>query len=124
VTAAVPDQYLLIDVADEDGVVTMKVAGEIDIANWTDLHRAFDRVLRRDPPTTEICVDMAAVSFLDSNGVAALLTARSRAHADGTRFRVTATSLPLRRLFEITGLMPLLTQGNRLPGSVGRLSAR
>jgi anti-anti-sigma factor len=104
------DPYLRIDVSETDDAVTLRIAGEVDIANWLQLRHAFDRVLARRPPPARICADLAAVTFLDSNGLAALLTTRSHAEDAGCRFRVTAVSAPLQRLFDIAGLTTLLMQ--------------
>jgi anti-anti-sigma factor len=49
------------------------------------------------------------VSFLDSSGVGALLTARRDAHAREVAFRVRHPQPDVLRVLEITNVWPLLT---------------
>jgi anti-anti-sigma factor len=78
--------------------------GEIDVScarsllSWLE-HEIADG----DGP---IVVDLAAVSFIDSSGVAALLTARTAA---GPRMRVGEIHPTVRRVFEIAAVIDRLT---------------
>jgi anti-sigma B factor antagonist len=90
---------------------TVVVAGEIDLATSTQLNRELDSVLDRVPAPVQLRIDLGAVPFMDTSGVAILLKARRRALAQGCRFTVISTSHALTRLFEITGLAGLLADG-------------
>jgi anti-sigma B factor antagonist len=83
-------------------------SGEVDLVNSTQLKRAFDDELDRLHSPQEIHADLAAVDFMDTMGVAVLLHARARAAGRGARFVVTSASPFLDRLFEITGIGPLI----------------
>lgn len=87
---------------------TVVVAGEIDLATSTKLNRELDAVLDRVPAPMRLRIDLGAVGFMDTSGVAVLLKARRRAREARCRFTVTSTSHTLTRLFEITGLTALL----------------
>jgi anti-anti-sigma factor len=104
----VADQDLLIQRDEAGDVVTFTVAGEIDLVNSVALNRALDAELDRLVPPREIHADLSAVGFMDTSGVAMLLHARSRAIKRGSHFVVTSASPFLDRLFEITGIAPLI----------------
>ena len=95
-----------VQVIDDDGSTMVTVAGEIDLASSTRLNRELDTVLDGRPQRLRI--DLAAVPFMDTTGVAVLLKARRRAIEQGCRFSVASASPALTRLFEITGLAGLL----------------
>jgi anti-sigma B factor antagonist len=103
-----PEPELVIQRRETEGAVTFTISGEVDLVNSTRLKRAFDDELDRRPARPEIRADLAAVDFMDTTGVAVLLHARARAVKHGTRFVVTSASPFLDRLFEITGIAPLI----------------
>jgi anti-anti-sigma factor len=80
--------------------------GEIEPPTSTRLNRELDAVLDRQPQRLRI--DLTAVPFMDTTGVAVLLKARRRAIEQDCRFSVSSASPALTRLFEITGLAGLL----------------
>src|SRR4051794_3333804 len=86
----------------EGDAVTIVVAGEIDLASSTQLNRELDAALDARP--ARLRIDLAAVGFMDTSGVALLLKARRRALEQGARFAVSSTSPVIGRLLEITGL--------------------
>ena len=88
---------------------TVVLEGEIDLATSTQLNRELDGVLDRVPPPVRLRVDLAAVNFMDTTGVAVLLKARRRALESSCHFAVSSTSPAIARLFDITGLAGLLT---------------
>jgi anti-anti-sigma factor len=102
---------LTIRTAHAGDTTTVVLEGEIDLATSTRLNRELDAVLDRVPPPMRLRVDLAAVGFMDTTGVAVLLKARRRALESGCRFAVSSTSPAIARLFEITGLAGLLTDG-------------
>jgi anti-sigma B factor antagonist len=89
---------------------TVIVEGEIDLATSTQLNRELDAVLDRAPAPVRLRIDLGAVEFMDTTGVAILLKARRRALEQGCRLTVISTSHALTRLFEITGIAALLAE--------------
>ena len=101
---------LTIRATDAGDTTTLVLEGEIDLLTSTQLNRELDTVLDRVPPPTRLRVDLAAVGFMDTTGVAVLLKARRRALEAGCRFTVKSASPTIQRLLEITGLASLLAE--------------
>lgn len=88
---------------DHDGdAVVLRVWGELDLATAPRLQRRVETVLRDGPPPV-LVIDLSAVTFLASAGMAVLV----RAHRGGgaaTRVRVVAGTRVTRRPLELTKL--------------------
>jgi anti-sigma B factor antagonist len=102
------DQDLTIRRDAAGDVVAFTASGEVDLVTSVRLRRAFDDELDRLAPPREIRADLSEVEFMDTTGVAILLHVRARARQRGVRFVVTSASPFLDRLFEITGIAPLI----------------
>jgi anti-anti-sigma factor len=55
------------------------------------------------------------VTFVDSVGLSVLITHHLRQLRRGEALRIVAMSQPVRRLLEITGLLPTFTEGSAQP---------
>jgi anti-anti-sigma factor len=90
--------------AAEDGTRAVVVAGELDQATLPELQRALDEVI--ETGSGNLLIDLSECSFIDSSGLAALVSARERmtAAGDGRRFAICCGSPQVQRLLEITGL--------------------
>lgn len=87
-------------VAADSGIAVVAVSGELDVATVERFDAAMDEAL--DAAPTTLVVDMTAVTFLDSSGLASLLRALRRiGFADGHLVLACANPTVL-RLFEIT----------------------
>jgi anti-anti-sigma factor len=65
--------------------------------------------------TATVDLDMSAVTFLGSRALAAVLALRNEvARHSGAELRITGCSEPVRRLFELTGVLDLLHLGPAL----------
>jgi len=96
------------------GTCRVGAAGEIDIATAPELESAFEAALNGAPAA--ILVDLRAVTFIDSTGMALLLRLIDRAGSTPVRFRI---SRPIERLLEIIGLegrIPLADDGSTAAG--------
>lgn len=78
------------------------LCGEIDLNTVDELVEAL--AAHSEPVTI---IDMSRVSFIDSTGVRALVAHQTA----GRRVLVTASSTPVRRILELTGLSELLDGG-------------
>jgi len=76
--------------------------GEIDLAVAGELRDHLLRLL--DAGATNLIVDLGGVSFLDSTGLTALMTAHRRAEIVGGRVVVARADRNVAEVFEITGL--------------------
>jgi stage II sporulation protein AA (anti-sigma F factor antagonist) len=55
-----------------------------------------------------VVVDLAGVTFIDSSAIQALMTAHRCLAGEGREFRLRHLSVPVARLFELTGLTNLV----------------
>ena len=85
----------------------LEVHGEIDVATAAQLTQAIGEVLDRGVP--RLLVDLAAVSFIDSSGMSALVRADLKAKALGTQMRIGNAAGNARRSIELCGLSSLLS---------------
>ena len=89
-----------------NGVVRLGLSGDLDISSAPVLS---DQLSRTDG-ATEIMVDLRELSFIDSTGLHALISAWQRAGENGHRLLVVGCTTPARRLFELTGTEFLLDE--------------
>jgi anti-anti-sigma factor len=104
--------------------MTITVAGELDLASnlLCDLVDAScsRRGIRR------LIIDLREVSFIDSAGLCALLSARERTQRSGREFVLLGPSRPVERLLDITRLdgdLPMVADERRAAGDDGRKTA-
>src|SRR3954471_15175023 len=77
------------------------VAGEVDVESAP---RMRDALLRSIAEEEAVILDLGAVSFLDSSGLAALIVVDRAATAKGIRFRLQSVPPRVTRLLTLTGL--------------------
>lgn len=109
----------------QDGVATLKVTGEVDIAVADDLAAAALGALAQDGAQS-LRVDLAGVTFLDSSGLGALVRVRNAAHDEGKELLIANPVESVMKVFTITGLDAVLafeTSGEGLAGPVGSADA-
>ena len=94
------------DIAVVDGVI--HVSGEIDLMTAPELEACLGAV------DGGVLIDMIGVTFVDSVGLRVLITQHHRQLREGAALRIVAMSQPVQRLLEITGLLPILTEGPAL----------
>ena len=82
--------------------VVVRFAGELDLSTVAVFVEAVDDALDQQPKIIEL--DMADLSFIDSSGLGAYVTAFRRARAAGTDLRLGARSALVQRVFEISGV--------------------
>jgi anti-sigma B factor antagonist len=89
--------------------LVVTAAAEIDAANASQLRTALLAVDGRCPA---VVVNMSRTAFCDMAGIGVLVQARHRARADGGEVRLVITSVPVLRMFALTGrdyLFPIFT---------------
>lgn len=89
-----------IDEVREGERVVVTVSGEVDMATAPRLRAALERA----SGAAEVRVDMRAVTFMDSTGLSALVSA----HQALARLVIVCPPGPGRRALEVSGLMGLL----------------
>lgn len=85
---------------DEDGVVTVAVDGELDIATAPALESAVSDAFAHGGAVE---LDLAAVPFIDSTGLRCLLNARRRAEQTGRRLTLRNVQGRVSHVLEMTG---------------------
>ena len=83
-------------------VVTVRLAGELDIAVEHETHAAIDAAWGLGAQA--VVVDLTAVTFMDSTGVQALLAGQSAADAAGRRLAL-RLGAPAQRVLELCGIL-------------------
>lgn len=89
--------------ADPDGLVLAVLSGELDL---DDADRARDSLAEAAlaPDCRHLRVDVGALSFIDSYGLGALVSARNTVAGAGVAFTLTNPSPPVRKAIQVTGL--------------------
>jgi len=111
----IQDGTLSLNVVEGDGVCTISVAGELDLANADTLGHALERV-----GDDEIVLDLSELEFIDSTGIALLVAAHHRLNRNGdVGFRLIPSEDPsVCRVMALTGLdaeLPISRPGRGTP---------
>ena len=91
-----------IRVVQADQATTLVVTGEVDLSTAGELAEAGLAALAAGAAV--VIVDLSGVTFLDSTGLAALVTINNRARNDGAALIIARPRARVRQLFHITGL--------------------
>ena len=86
----------------EDGVPVLSVRGQVDLSAVTALGEGLDALTAQVSPV--VVVDLGDVTFLDSQGLGALMEAQWRVEAEDAELRV-VLGPSLRRVFGLAGLL-------------------
>jgi anti-anti-sigma factor len=84
-----------------DGVL-VELSGELDLSTVPMFVEAIDEILRGEPVSVEL--DLSKLSFIDSSGVGAYVTAYRRAIAKGSRLSVGGRSALVDRVLQLSGV--------------------
>jgi anti-anti-sigma factor len=107
--ASEPD-FDVVAVSHDDRIV-LQLSGELDVVTSDRLAEELETALNEARPL--LVVDLNALTFLDSRGIATLVHAFLEAPERGTTMSVTGARSGVRRVFEITGLEHMLTDAER-----------
>jgi anti-sigma B factor antagonist len=84
--------------------IDVVVTGDVDSATSNQLETLLSDLA--DPAEVlHVAVDLAGVGFIDSSGLRALIVGQRVVEAAGSRLTIGMASAPVRRLFEMTGLV-------------------
>jgi anti-anti-sigma factor len=99
-----------------DGVCTLAVAGEVDLANAAEVE---DRILDHTAnDLVGVVLDLDGLDYLDSTGLRLLFTLAARLEISQIDLELVVTpGSPVRRALEITGLSRMVSL--RPPGEPG-----
>lgn len=98
-----------VEVEEQDGIVRATFSGELTIDAEESLTRAFRELdLARRP---QVVVDFAAVPYVNSSGIAALLGVLMMLRERTCGIRFTGMNRHLEKIFRMTGFPSLVTMG-------------
>ncbi|MFF0543890.1 STAS domain-containing protein [Nocardia thailandica] len=104
----------------QDGVTVLTVAGEVDLATAPALETALESVLAAKPEA--LVIDLTAVGFLASAGMATLVAAHQR--AGDTTVAVVADGPATSRQLKLTSLDQVFSLYTTLDAALTALRAR
>jgi anti-anti-sigma factor len=87
---------------DTAGVLTLSIAGELDLASVESVHETIDEVLNGHPE--RVVFDLGGVTFMDSSGIAMMLQVSKRVG----NVEVRNVTPIVRRVIEAAGLVEVL----------------
>ncbi len=92
-----------------DGGCVVTLHGDIDLANAGEVVTAATEAINTCPTdSTRIIVDLAAVTFIDSTGIGALVDVRNAGRERGIPTLLHNVPRGVERVITISGLTPLL----------------
>ncbi|MGH2762336.1 MAG: STAS domain-containing protein [Thermoleophilaceae bacterium] len=97
---------LAVEQTSRDGVEVLMVEGEVDVATAPRLITALNQAV--SGALESLVIDLSAVGFMDSTGLALLINAHRRITHRRKGFAVVCPPGPLRRVFEVTDMVDLL----------------
>ena len=105
---------LTLTTSQEPEAVRVALDGELDLSSAL----LFDDELKRLEEASgdqEIVLDLRELRFMDSTGLRLILNAHTRARRNGRRMRIALANAPLRRIFQLTGVLDRLDVDDDCP---------
>ncbi len=98
-----------------DGTVVVSLAGEVDLQHSPSVRKQLMELMfdRRD-----VLVNMEAVDYIDSSGIASLVEAYQMARRNATRFVLVAVSQPALRVLQLARLDKVFTLADSLEAAL------
>jgi anti-anti-sigma factor len=114
VTAAAKPPFAILQRHGVNGVVELRLLGELDVAAGGELGERLAQLRRGNTP---VRLDLSRLSFIDCGGLHLVMDAVADARRAGWQLEVGRdVSAPVRRVLALTGTGPRLWPGKRLPG--------
>jgi len=98
-----PSGPLTVRVSNDGNRTTISLAGELDLATVDFLKRQLEPALA-DASWRLVVIDMEALEFIDSSGIAVLVQALERDSGSGRLRIVPSRALGVRKVLDLTGL--------------------
>lgn len=108
-----------IDTIDHDPFRVVQVSGEVDLSWSAELRSAVLAALR---DCNHLLVDLSAVTYIDSSGIAALVEGLQTAKAQNKSFGLVRVSAPARAVLELARLDQVFVLHDSLESADGALS--
>jgi anti-anti-sigma factor len=108
-------EILEVTTQDSDGKVTVSLKGELDLSSVGKVEEELERVEAAGPNL--LILDLSQLTFLDSTGLRAVVTAHERARENGRRLVIVRGPDAVQRVFSITRLEERLEMVDDFPGA-------
>ena len=109
-------EFRAITIEGPDGLITVAVSGEVDIATSSTLGRALDAAVALAPRNLEL--DLRECTFIDSTGLQVIIRAGTALAQSGRSVTLKQPQAHVRRVFVTAGLDQI--DGLRLPEEAAR----
>ena len=90
-----------VEISEVDATVFLRLQGELDVATADQLRNALATAMVSD--ATKVVLDLADLTFMDSTGLAAVLTASRWAESEGRCLRLRNPTRCVRKLLRLSG---------------------
>jgi anti-sigma B factor antagonist len=117
-----PQEFAVETLQVGDRRAVVRVAGDVDLFTAAELRASLRAAL--DAGAGEIVVDLGAVTFLDSSGLAALVAGHRAAQLRRRPMTIVVDDPAIRRPFAVAGLDELLPVVTTAQAALGRPNAR
>jgi anti-sigma B factor antagonist len=114
VSAAMTDEHVVVEVGPCGEGTLVRVRGVLDALSLPQVSRELTDAQRG---SGTVYVDLAGVTFMDSRGLGSLLAANERSREGAADVRIYQPSDAVRRLLEVSGVGPVLTEVSELPAT-------
>jgi anti-sigma B factor antagonist len=95
-----------IEITDSNDLVTINVAGEIDVYTAPKLRETLFPLAER--PSVNMIINLSGVEYMDSTGIGVFVGTFKNVRSSNGDFQLVGLSDRLKRLFEITGLADIM----------------
>jgi anti-sigma B factor antagonist len=95
------------EIAEFDGAIHLRPAGDLDMSTATILGEAIQGAI--DGGANQVVVDLRGLEFMDSTGITLVTRYNNEAQRDGFNLALIPGKPRIMRLFELTGLADYFT---------------
>jgi anti-anti-sigma factor len=104
------------------GTAVIELSGEVDGAAATILTTAYERAVTEGPGASTVVLDFAAVDYINSTGIALIVSVLARARAERRKVVASGLSPHYREIFDITRLSDFIELFPDLDHAVSQLA--
>jgi anti-anti-sigma factor len=105
------------------GAAVIELSGEVDGSAATVLTAAYERVVTEGPPEmSTVVLDFAAVDYINSTGIALIVSVLARARSERRKVVASGLSAHYREIFDITRLSDFIELFPDLDRAVSQLT--
>ena len=108
------DDHFTLRESQSDGVVQLRLGGELDLAAKPAVNDLVSRRLA-DAAITRLVIDLTDVTFIDSSGIGTLIGCRNLADRAGKTLQVIGAHGRVARVLDLTGVGELLRGASTPP---------